>query len=989
MLELIGLQEDLVERTCREVLQYRDSSDLSSVAVVFPSKRFGFFLRQELSARMQGNFFPPAMYPVEAFFESLFQLNFPGFKVLDDLEASHALYESARSVFPAGMYGKRKIGDFPSFQPWAREVLAALEEILTEGGRTEGIDWESYGEFAKLGEYHHPYKEFIQKIPELLDRLRQDLRRQQQTTKGMEYHDVASLAEMRELRTPPIQHWIFSGFNAMNACEKKLVRFFLQEHGAQLILRTDPKALADPNSPFSLQDKTIRDLGLEQQPLDFPSREWNDLAGRVSIHPCDGVESEAFHAFRILEKICRDRDETGLRKVAVLLPSAPTLIPFIQGAVSRFDQEKDPLPFNITLGYPLERTPIMQLIDSLLDILENSRDGAIEAGDYLQLIRHPYVKISGAKSGLEPLKRGIHILEDIISGQNLTRFTVRDLEEKLAAAIGKSLDEGELASAIKAHIAALHQQFIPPWIKDISAQLAFLRRALESVSSESNSKAHLFLNEYAAAALQALAELEDFVAARKEAFVAADTAGMAALVRSHFRGRTIAFEGTPLKGVQVMGPLEFRGLSFDEVIILDAMEGVLPGTKKYDPLLPADIRSIFKIRDHGDLENIYAFNFYSLLAAANHIHILYPRKDEGGKECERSRFIERIAYEVEKRSGGVLEKTPQLLPFSIPASALKKVLKSKAIREKLESLILSPSSLETYVRCPLQFYFRKILCLKEREEVAVESEVSLIGKIAHEALGFFYKKYPSSAALSAAAPTLLDGDLEKFLLAAFRKFNFDPEQGLERIRAWTLGEQLRQFIHEDRERIAAAGIRVEAHEKELQGEILVSGRQAPARFIGRIDRREVQGEITRIIDYKTGSVKLSPDNMQNVPFSGEGLISGNEDEYLQALAAFRKKYQGMQILVYLLLLASDECKTWEKLDGAYVLLRNRKDFFRPLFTRNKEAMSTEEKAAVMETFRVDLGRVLNDLYSRDFFIPNSSDETVCSYCPFRLPCGNL
>lgn len=58
MLELIGLQEDLISRTCERVLDHRDGSDLSSVAVIFPSKRFGFFLRHELSRSVEGNFFP-------------------------------------------------------------------------------------------------------------------------------------------------------------------------------------------------------------------------------------------------------------------------------------------------------------------------------------------------------------------------------------------------------------------------------------------------------------------------------------------------------------------------------------------------------------------------------------------------------------------------------------------------------------------------------------------------------------------------------------------------------------------------------------------------------------------------------------------------------------------------------------------------------------------------------------------------------------------
>ena len=991
MLVLIGLHEDLVERTCREVLAHRDGGDLSSVAVVFPNKRFGFFLRQELSREMTSNFFPPAMYPVEAFFQSLFKLNFPGFKVLEDLEAAHALYESARSVFPAGMYGNREIGDFPSFQPWARKVLAALEEILGEDGQLQDINWKEFREFASLGEYHKSYKTFIQGIPALLDDFQRRLRGRRQATMGIVYRDVAALAAKGELQTPRAQSWIFSGFNALNACERKLFHFFFNEHQTSLILRTDPPALADPNSPFSLQDKTIRDLGLERPPLDFPSRKWNDLAGRVSIHPCDGVESEVFQAFRILQEICRGRDETALRKVAVLLPLSSTLIPFVQGTISRFDQKNDHVPFNITLGYPLQRTPMMQLVDSLLAVLENSCDGAIEAGDYLQVIRHPYVKVSGNNNDLEPLKRGIHLLENIIGEQNLTCFTVRDLEEKLAAAIRKSMDDGELASAIKAQVDALHQRFIPPRIKDISTLLAFLRRALESVSSESNRAAYLFLNEYAAAALKAIAELEDFVAPRKEAFVAADTASMAALVRSHFRGRTIGFEGTPLKGVQVMGPLEFRGLSFDEVIVLDAVEGVLPGTKKYDPILPADIRYIFKIRDHGDWEKIYAFNFFSLLGAAGRVHILYPRKSENGQDYERSRFIERIVYEVEKMTGCAPRMQSASLPFSIPSRELKKVIKSKAVQDKLELLVLSPSSLETYVRCPLQFYFRKIIGLKEREEVVAETEGGLIGTIAHKALAAFYDKYKNAGQMAAAKPKILDDDLENFLFTAFRESNFDPDKGLEKIRAWTLKERLLKFIGEDQERMAESGIRVNAHEKKLSGEILVPWRPTPVPFIVRIDRYESQGQVTRVIDYKTGSFKLSPDNMLKAPFSGTSLAGSDESAYLQALNDFRNKYQGMQLLIYVLLLAQSEDKTWDQLDGAYVLLRNKEKFYRPLFTkgRGREALSLEEKATVMETFLSDLGKVLNSLYSRGSFLANPGDERYCSYCPFQLPCGNL
>jgi ATP-dependent helicase/nuclease subunit B len=994
LLELIGLQEDLVKRTSQRILENRDSNDLSATAVVFPSKRFGFFLRQELASGMEGNFFPPALFPVEMFFESLFKLNFPGSRILDELEAAHAVYESAGAVFRDGMYGSRRIADFASFLPWAQKILAALEEILTEGGRIEGIDFGKYNAFAALGDYHRSYKDFIQKIPELLADFGRRLDGRRQATQGMAGHKVAGLAEKKELRIPEARHWVFSGFNAMNACERKLFRFFDERHGACLILRTDPKAMAAPLSPFHLQEETVRGLGMTLPSEPVASVAWDDLAAKVTLQPCDSVESEIYHAFRKLEEICRGRDEAALRKIAVLLPSSPSLIPFVQGAVSRFDQEAKGVPFNITLGYPLERTPMMQLVDALLAIVENQPNGLIKAGDYLQLIRHPYVKISGDDDDREPLKRGIHLLENIIDKGNLTGFSVATLEKSLKAEMREpahGINTG-LAAEIIAQVNGLHGRFIPQAIMDMPSLLAFLRRALESVGSKKNRGAHLFLNEYAAAALDVMEELEDFTSGHEKVFRAADTSGMAALVRSHFRGRTIRFEGSPLQGVQVMGPLEFRGLSFDHVLVLDAVEGVLPGTTKYDPILPDDIRAIFGIRDHGDWEKIYAFNFFAMIGAAKGVHILYPRKNEDGQECERSRFIERIAFAIEKKTRQAPAALSVPLPFDIAPHELKRVKKNPAIHERLSAITLSPSSLETYVKCPLQFYFSSILHLKEREEVSPETDGGLIGTITHDTLQNFYKKYSGAGMMAKAGEKALAVDLEHGLAEAFRRLNFDPEKGLERIRAWTLLEQLRLFIREDLQRMEENGIRIEKQEKTIHMDLPVPGMEHTVRIKGRLDRCETQGSLLRVMDYKTGPpfpprVRLDDD------LDLKDLFRREEKEYAAALAAFRNKYPGMQLQVYLMLLASEGGKAWDELAAAFVFLREKggrmvQDIFRT-GGRNSRSFTAGEQRAAMEAFVNDLGEVIRDIHCREYFLPNPADEKACSYCPFRLPCGNL
>ena len=869
-----------------------------------------------------------------------------------------------------------------------------MEEILIEDGRLEGINWEEFGEFAQLGSYHAPYKDFIRKIPELLASLRNDLQDRKQATMGMACHEVAGLAGKGELQIPPAQNWIFSGFNVMNACEKKLFCFFMAKHKANLILRTDPQGLKNPRSPFHLQAETIDSVGMSLPAAAPVSSEWNDLAGRVTLHACTGVENEIFLAFRMLEEICRGRDDAALRKVAILLPSSPTLIPFVQGAISRFDQNKNILPFNITLGYPLERTPMMQLVDSMLTVLENTDGVKIKAGDYLQLIRHPYVKISGGGNDREPLKRGIHLLENMIQEQNLTRFSMADLNEKFSAEVKLAAPEisAELAAEIENQVGVLHQRFIPAGIHSFQSLLAFLRRALESVCRQDVRQAYMFLNEYAATTLKALAELEDFASAQEPSLEHAKAAGMAALVRNHFRGRTINFVGSPLQGVQVMGPLEFRGLSFDEVLVLDALEGILPGTAKYDPILPADIRRIFEIRDHGDWERVYAFNFFAMLGAARRVHIFYPRKSSDGQECERSRFIERIVYEIEKRTGQAPAAAAAPMPFSIHKQDLKRVKKSAAILARIEKLSISPSALESFVRCPLQFYFNRVLRLRQREEVAAETEGGLIGSIAHETLSAFYDKYKNPRALAAAKPKTLDDALQDCLFTAFHGYNFDPEKGLERIRSWALREQLRLFVRADRLRIIEKGIQVEKREESLSITLEIPNLEYPLQIKGRLDRWETDGKLLRVIDYKTGSA-FTPKVRLQEELDLEGLVALEDREYLDALGAFRKKYPGMQLQIYLMLLSREKNKPFEELDAAYVFLREKeKKMMQGIFLtggRSAREFTPNEKRAAMDAFAKDLNAVLTDIHQREYFIANPGDERYCSYCPFRLPCGNL
>ena len=146
----------------------------------------------------------------------------------------------------------------------------------------------------------------------------------------------------------------------------------------------------------------------------------------------------------------------------------------------------------------------------------------------------------------------------------------------------------------------------------------------------------------------------------------------------------------------------------------DALEGVLPETKKYDPLLPPDVRRLFGIRDYTDWEKLFAFNFYSLIGGARTVHILYPQKKRG-KTPNRADSSNGSSSRWKRKRGYGEQTWETALAFSLRPRKLKEVAKDEAIFEKLKRIHLSPTAIETYIKCPLKFYFERIVGLRERE----------------------------------------------------------------------------------------------------------------------------------------------------------------------------------------------------------------------------------------------------------------------------------
>ena len=111
---------------------------------------------------------------------------------------------------------------------------------------------------------------------------------------------------------------------------------------------------------------------------------------------------------------------------------------------------------------------------------------------------------------------------------------------------------------------------------------------------------------------------------------------------------TVPFFGTPLRGLQVLGFWETRGIPFEEVYLLDLNEDVLPASKRGDSLLPVGVRRALGLPTHRDMERGIEHYLDVLIGGAKRVHLFFVES----RERERSRFVERLLWESRKRDPG-------------------------------------------------------------------------------------------------------------------------------------------------------------------------------------------------------------------------------------------------------------------------------------------------------------------------------------------------
>ncbi|MFI3270494.1 MAG: PD-(D/E)XK nuclease family protein [Pseudomonadota bacterium] len=899
-------------------------------------------------------------------------------------------------------------GSMHQFFPWGVRLASLMEEFFTQNIQPANLahaDGEvSAFAAALLANLGHIYTSYEAAL---------DARRW--TTTGL---DALRSCQNVHALPPSISNKtiIIAGFATLSGTEETIFKHMWQSGMAHIVLHTDHRILdvlhgRPAQHHWTCDDhiKWVRSWRADTILTCPPSKH------QVKLDYCQGYDLHSQ-----LHEVASILDQFGdVSHSAVVLPDTNLLMPVLHHIPDK--------NVNISMGYPLSRSTLFRLLETLMRLQERRKLGGQQGkGLYhwspcIDFIRHPYIKMlsvepcdaktheadassasdSASPSGSEhPLIEILHAVEDKV--REGSRFV--DLELLFNEAIfSQTTVNMQGSSGLAQQISSaepISEEARELLQKILTACLTAWEHATTpaSIAMAMQELCHVLLTHGGdlwdrfpidGECLYRLMErvipsLQE--CSLKDQYFSQDV--LFSIVRETIRNERVPFEADPLGGLQVLGMLESRLLHFKNIIVLDATDDALPGSAGHDPLLPDSLRPALNLPNAYRRERVTAHNFHRLLASAEHVTLLWQHSAGSGlldSKRTRSRFVEELLWHEECKQGKIIQDgdgNVRAISCSVVPTPLTtaELVKTAAVREQMMHYLqkpLSPSRLNTYLTCPFRFFHECICGLRVPDAVHEGDDPAAIGDFLHQTLQAFYEPWRGR--------TIKDGDLQVADLQREFFKQFEASDMPDRLAADSLmmlkiaaPMRLASYLENQQstmivelESVVSADIIVDDCTIKLHGRI------------DRVDKREGLGHV--ILDYKSGSVTSFSNSVWNDDDLWIKLQSWHGDtqegpDGHDLLLEVGKKISSIQLPCYLYMYDQSHPEA-SLYDAAYVELRDKgkeRVLFGSTITDEDRVSAIQEQIPTLLTFLV---RHL--LLTPSF---KACQGTHCDRCPFIHVC---
>lgn len=946
-------------------------AEIHRLAFVFPNRRAGLFFQKYLSEISERPLFSPSILTINDLFMQL-----SGKHPADKIQMLFRLYElykqrsgSSESFDEFIYWGEMLLNDFDDIDKYmvdARMLFRNVSDLKSldddfnylspEQVQAIRSFWSSFYPKGDSPNQQH-FLELWEILYDLYAGLRTSLAKDGCGYDGMIFREVVEQLEKEPMSDFPFDQVVFVGLNALSISEERLL-LALQKKGVA-------DFYWDYVGPWVTDSDNKASFFLERNLRLFPSRMQLPATGPVQAEiRVMGVPSaigQAKQVYPILQALADEQqltDESALR-TAIVLPDEHLLVPVLN-AIPEVIQH-----INVTMGYPLAGTPVAALMEYILTLQKNiryvDRVPVFYFRDVLPILNHQYV-MAAAPEEVSQLVKDMtagnriyvhaadlnrHELLSILftpvqNTEELSDYLIHVLEALNTCLRNKrpNPDDEEMISNSTQTTADIEQEFIFHYFATVNRMKEVMREA----------KIEMRLDTY----FRLLKRMTDLI--------------------------TIPFEGEPLSGLQVMGVLETRALDFDRLIILSMNEGIFPLKKAANSFIPYNLRRGFGLPTYEHQDSVWAYHFYRLIRRAKQVTLLYDTRTTGLQTGEVSRFVHQLRYHYQ------YPLIDELVVYDVASSAVPpiSVQKTTEVEKLLSDFLsggtraLSASAINTYLDCPLKFYFSVLEQIQEEDEITETVERDVFGSILHKVMEDLYAPFKGKL-VTADLLKLLRKDqplLTGTIARAFAELFFKspvvrPLEGEN----FLTGEMIRKYAEKILEQDACfTPFHYIESEKKVRATITLSDRRV-VQLKGFIDRVDSLDRVLRIVDYKTGSGKLDFESV-------EGLFDKEAKDRPKAV---------MQVFLYAWMYQQLPEYTGMPIQPAIYYLRTLfQRSFNPV-VEQKKGRGKADKVNSFQDFVADfegkLRQCLDEIFNLD--IPFTQTETgkACAYCSFRGLCG--
>jgi hypothetical protein len=348
---------------------------------------------------------------------------------------------------------------------------------------------------------------------------------------------------------------------------------------------------------------------------------------------------------------------------------------------------------------------------------------------------------------------------------------------------------------------------------------------------------------------------------------------------------------------------------------------------------------------------------------------------------EKSRFMYQLIYDpnftIRELSAG----------FDVQSQPVEeiRVKKTAEVMTKLNHFCptqngegyLSPSALNSYLDCSLQFYFNYVAGIKEPDKMQDEVDPALFGTLLHEAVRNIYSSLDNPVSEKdldgiLKAPELINSSIDKAFSDVYLRDKDGSPQGRNRVICEIIFTYIEKILQKDKE---FCPIHIESLENSFFMEIPVisEGNELTVKIGGKIDRIDRLENSYRVLDYKTGSGKMSIKSIEEL------FEPGNKNRNRAAFQTF----------LYAKLFSSEARPgNLPVTPGVYLIREIFGKGFNYHFSIGSSRSGTplRDYSSIDQAFSEQLNRLIYSIFDPDTGFTQTEEVEICSNCLYREIC---